>query len=181
MNDKKGWVDFKAVKAAVTIEMVLDHYGVTGLKRVGEELRGPCPIHRSSKPSKHLSVNPAKSAFKCFANTCGAHGNVLDFVAAMEICSARDAALKLVEWFGIGETQSPKPEPAENTDGNFHRGIYSNKDGNLFEMIAIALLVGGDSAEVVVYRALFDDYQYWVTEPSDFAGDESRFTLVKAL
>jgi DNA primase len=78
VNDKREWVDFRAVKAAVTIQMVLDHYGVTGLQQASGELRGPCPIHRGAKASRHLSVNLSKGAFKCFASICGARGNVLD-------------------------------------------------------------------------------------------------------
>jgi DNA primase len=105
------WVDFREIKAAVTIQMVLEHYGLSGMKRIGHELRGPCPIHRGSTKSKHFSVNTTKNAFKCFFDKCGARGNVLDFVAAMENCSVRDAALKLRDWFGIGERDSPKEDP----------------------------------------------------------------------
>ena len=39
------WVEFRIIKAAVTMQMVLDHYGVS-LKQSGHELRGKCPIHR---------------------------------------------------------------------------------------------------------------------------------------
>ncbi len=110
-----AWVDFKAVKAAVTVEMVLDHYGVTGLQRAGGELRGPCPIHRSAKTSRHLSVNLSKGAFKCFASSCGARGNVLDFVAAMENCTVRDAALKLGEWFKVGDSSASKNQNSNHS------------------------------------------------------------------
>ena len=37
--------------------------------------------------------------FHCFA--CQASGNVLDFVAAIERCSIREAALRLQQWFGV--------------------------------------------------------------------------------
>ena len=84
----KEWVDFQTVKTAVTIQMVLDHYGITGLKQVGQELRGKCPIHQGSD-KKHLSVSLSKNAFKCFSSQCGAHGNILDFVAAMETMSTQ--------------------------------------------------------------------------------------------
>jgi DNA primase len=45
----------------------------------------------------------SKNVFHCFA--CQASGNVLDFVAAMERCSIRAAALRLQQWFGIGATE----------------------------------------------------------------------------
>jgi DNA primase len=98
------WVDFKKVKEAVDMQMVLDHYGIKGLVKSGDELRGRCPIHRGSQSSKNFSVNVPKNGFKCFSSNCGAHGNVLDFVAAMEQCSVRDAALKLRDWFKVGDS-----------------------------------------------------------------------------
>jgi DNA primase len=100
------WVDFKKIKEAVDIQMVLGHYGITGLTKSGDELRGPCPIHKSSQRSKNFTVNIRKNAFKCFSEGCGARGNVLDLVTAMEHCSVREAALKLQEWFKVGESES---------------------------------------------------------------------------
>lgn len=94
------WVDFRAVKEAVSLEAVLGHYRVDWLKRSGrEQLRGRCPIHqRGGEGAFHASLT--KNAFRCFY--CQAGGNVLDFVAAMENCSVRQAALRLQEWFGVG-------------------------------------------------------------------------------
>lgn len=92
------WVDFKAVKAAVSMEQVLAHYQVNWLRRKGDELRGRCPIHKGEGTDTfHVSVS--KGAFHCFS--CKKRGNVLDFVAAMEECGVRDAALKLVEYFSV--------------------------------------------------------------------------------
>jgi DNA primase len=91
------WVDFQAVKQAVTIGQVLGRYGIK-LKRTGKELHGRCPIHQG-KGDESFRANTEKNAFQCFS--CQAKGNVLDFVAAMEKCSIRDAGLKLQEWFGL--------------------------------------------------------------------------------
>ena len=94
------WVDFKAVKDTITMEMVLGHYRVDWLKKTpGVELRGRCPVDGGTSNSFH--VNTSKNNFQCFNPKCGAKGNVLDFVAAMEKCSVRDAALKLQDWFAI--------------------------------------------------------------------------------
>src|SRR5450631_1755225 len=108
-----NWVDFKAIKAAVSMEMILGRYGVNWLRKKDDELRGRCPIHQGEGQSTfHASLT--KNAFNCFS--CKARGNVLDFVAAMEKCSVRDAALKLTEWFSIsipehdGKDQSAAPE-----------------------------------------------------------------------
>ena len=83
-----NWVDFKAIKAAVTMEMILGRYGVNWLRKKDDELRGRCPIHQGEGQSTfHVSLS--KNVFHCFS--CKARGNVLDFVAAMEKCSVRDA------------------------------------------------------------------------------------------
>src|SRR5712671_36355 len=101
------WVDFKSIKQSVTIEQVLARYGVK-LKKSGKELRGRCPIHQGEgKDTFH--VNLSKGAFQCFS--CHAKGNVLDFVAAMERCPVRDAALKLKDWFQLaGGNRTEQPE-----------------------------------------------------------------------
>ena len=93
----KGRVDFRAVKQAVSLEAVLRHYQVPGLRRRRDQLTGCCPIHQGQRDdSFRASLN--KNAFHCFA--CQARGNVLDFVAAMEKCTIREAALRLEQWFG---------------------------------------------------------------------------------
>jgi DNA primase len=112
------WVDFRVVKQAVTMHMILDHYSINWLRKSGKEFRGRCPIHHRSgetpatekKGSASFHVNDGKNAFNCFS--CKAHGNVLDFVAAMEQCSVRDAALKLKEWFGVADEANTKPNHA---------------------------------------------------------------------
>jgi len=96
-----NWVDFKSIKSAVSLQMALDHYGINWLRKNGSELRGRCPIHQAGG-NDAFHVNPTKNAFHCFS--CKAKGNVLDFVAAKEKCSVRDAAVKLQEWFGTNST-----------------------------------------------------------------------------
>jgi len=94
-----GWVDFGAVKQAVSLEAVLHRYQVSGLRKRGPQLVGRCPIHRGQREDS-FRASLRKNAFHCFA--CQAGGNVLDFVAAMEQCSIRQAALRLQRWFSIG-------------------------------------------------------------------------------
>ena len=119
MDKGKNWVDYKELKASITIEMVLERYGVLSeLKKSGRNLAGRCPIHRGSNP-RQFSVNPAKNIWNCFGD-CKAGGNVLDFVAMMEFGdqdpeSIRKAALLLKDWFmfdpaGGGPEPVAKPE-----------------------------------------------------------------------
>ncbi|MCG6552029.1 MAG: CHC2 zinc finger domain-containing protein [Candidatus Magnetominusculus sp. LBB02] len=93
-KSKKGhdWVDFKAVKDIITMEMVLDHYGLMSkLNQSGKNLVGCCPIHQGVNP-RQFSVNPDKNIFNCFGN-CNGGGNVIDFVSKMENVDTRQAAL----------------------------------------------------------------------------------------
>lgn len=121
MEAKKAWVDFNLIKAAVTMEMLIVQYGITTLERNGQEMRGVCPIHQG-KSKREFSINLVKNTFCCFAPRCKARGNVLDFVAQIEHCSVKEAALKLDEWFGvtkqeIGEsatTESPAAQAGES-------------------------------------------------------------------
>jgi DNA primase len=117
---KDNWVDFKAVKATVTLEMALDHYAVNWLRRKGDELRGRCPIHQGDGEDA-FHANLEKNAFHCFS--CKARGNVLDFIAAMEKCSVRDAALKLAAWFTIGEATTEKPAKATVGESESNRPL----------------------------------------------------------
>ena len=92
------WADFSAVKRTVSLEAVLRHYQIPDLHHRRDPLQGRCPIHHGRRDDSfraHLS----KNVFQCFA--CQARGNVLDFVAAMEQCSIREAALRLQQWFGV--------------------------------------------------------------------------------
>jgi DNA primase len=99
------WVDYRAVKRTVTIEMVLNRYGVK-LRRSGKELRGKCPIHQG-EGTNTFHANTDKNIFQCFSGACKAKGNVLDFVAAMEKCTVREAAARLHDWFAV---PAGKPE-----------------------------------------------------------------------
>jgi DNA primase len=111
--EDKHWIDFRAVKDAVTIEQVLGRYGVK-LKRNGKELRGQCPIHKG-EGTDTFHANTDKNAFHCFS--CNAKGNVLDLVAAIEKCSVRDAALRLKDRFSLpmpAHGKAPSATPAKD-------------------------------------------------------------------
>jgi DNA primase len=77
-----NWVDFTAIKHSVPLAPLLRRY----------QYRGRCPIHRGEGPAA-FHANLSRNIFHCFS--CGAGGSVLDFVAAMEGCDVREAALRL--------------------------------------------------------------------------------------
>jgi DNA primase len=111
---RSSFVDFKAVKAAVTMEQVLEHYGLLdSFKRSGDSLSGPCPIHKGSNPTQ-FRVSISKNVWHCFSE-CKHGGNVLDFIAKMEDVSIHAAAVKAIEWFGL-DLEAMKADSNESAD-----------------------------------------------------------------
>src|SRR2546426_2468781 len=97
---KSSYVDFKAVKEAVAMEHVLQHYGILDdFKGKGDSLSGPCPLHNGENPTQ-FRVSISKNCWNCFGQ-CKRGGNVLDFVALKENVSVREAAIRIAEWFSI--------------------------------------------------------------------------------
>ena len=110
----RGWVDYRAVKAGVSMEMALATYGIQ-LQRLDHcYLRGRCPLptHQSRTSLQSFIVNTEKNAWACHSESCVAQrggrigGNVLDFIAWMERCSIRDAAVRLRDCFALSAEPS---------------------------------------------------------------------------
>lgn len=113
---KSSFVDFKAVKAAITMEAVLEHYGLLDkFKRGSDSLSGSCPIHKGSNPTQ-FRVSISKNIWNCFSE-CKHGGNVLDFIVRMENVSVHAAALKAIEWFNLDpEAMVASGEETEEKD-----------------------------------------------------------------
>jgi DNA primase len=110
---KSSFVDFKAVKAAITMERVLEHYGLLDrFKRSGDSLNGPCPIHKGNNPTQ-FRVSISKNIWNCFSE-CKHGGNVLDFIVRMEDVSIHAAALKAIEWFSLDPEAMSAAKPEED-------------------------------------------------------------------
>lgn len=108
---KNKFVDFKAVKASITMEQVLEHYSLLDrFKRSGDSLSGPCPIHKGSNPTQ-FRVSISKNIWNCFSE-CKHGGNTLDFIARMENVTIHAAALKALEWFHL-DPEAMKTEKGE--------------------------------------------------------------------
>src|SRR5579864_1659829 len=118
---KQSFIDFKAVKAAITMEQVLEHYSlIHQFKRRDDSLSGPCPIHKGSNPTQ-FRVSLSKNVWNCFSE-CKHGGNTLDFIARMENVSIHAAALKAVEWFKLdpdavsGDSETDPSDEAQTAD-----------------------------------------------------------------
>ena len=106
------WIDYATIKQKVGLAGVLRHYRVS-LRRSGrDQYRGLCPIHRGEGRDA-FHANLSRNIFHCFS--CGAGGTVLDFVAAMEHCSLREAARKLADGPAVLCSAAPPAGPPNGT------------------------------------------------------------------
>ncbi len=102
-----AWIDFKAVRLAASLEAVLtEMYKLPNLKREGDRLVGPCPVHSGQNP-RAFHADLVKNVWHCFSQ-CQGGGNQLDFVAKREGIAIREAALKVAEFFHL-DTSGPPP------------------------------------------------------------------------
>jgi len=84
-----AWVNFKELRARLSFEKVLEHYGVE-VKRKGKQHHGYCPLpnHNGKRNSPSFSADLERGIFQCFG--CGAKGNMLDFAALMSNADPKD-------------------------------------------------------------------------------------------
>ena len=105
------YVDFHAVKQAVTMVQVLDHYKLTErFQRKGDSLSGACPLHKGENPTQ-FRVSVSKNCWNCFGD-CKRGGNVLDFVSLMDGVTIREAAIRISDWFNVVSEKPAKKTPA---------------------------------------------------------------------
>lgn len=84
-----SFVDFGAVRTLVSIDTVLQWYGVE-LKPHGEILRGSCPICQNDS-KRCFVVTPAKGLWYCFAD-CKQGGDSIQLFAFLERVTNKEAA-----------------------------------------------------------------------------------------
>jgi DNA primase len=74
-------IDFHEARARVHLAEVLELLGFVPRARAGDQVRGPCPVHRSrSSASRSFAAHLGRDLWHCFG--CGAGGNALDLWAA---------------------------------------------------------------------------------------------------
>lgn len=72
----------------------------------GQGFKSVCPFHNDTNPS--MKISPTKKIFKCFS--CGAGGNVIQFVQKYEKISFVEAVQKLASKIGIEITVNSDPD-----------------------------------------------------------------------
>ena len=80
------------IKSSVTMQQAIEHYGFT-VNRAHKIL---CPFHSDKRNSCHIY----KDGYKCFS--CGAHGDVIDFVSRYFNLSFMDSVKKMNDDFSLG-------------------------------------------------------------------------------
>jgi DNA primase len=92
-------VDFKRLRAEITMEHVLDLLAFEPAGRSGPQWYGRCPLHAStSTRSRSFSVNVALGRYYC--HRCHRHGNQLELWAAVSKLPLHPAALDLCRRLG---------------------------------------------------------------------------------
>ena len=92
-------LDFKRLRSEADFAVVLGAYNIV-LAKDGtrpSQSKALCPFHEDKNPS--LKVNTDKNIYHCFV--CGAKGNILDFVMAMDGIEIRPAAKKVASLCGL--------------------------------------------------------------------------------
>ena len=104
------YIDFAWVKENASFERVLAHYKLA-LRGRGAQRSILCPFHPDKRPS--LRVELDKAVFHCFS--CGAKGNLLEFVARMGGApeDLRTAAEKIADICKIPLAPPRRGTPAE--------------------------------------------------------------------
>jgi DNA primase len=76
-------IDFNRLRAEISMERVLTELGFQPVSRSGDQLHGPCPVHRSASPgARTFSVNLRRQRYYC--HKCHSHGNQLELWAAVQ-------------------------------------------------------------------------------------------------
>lgn len=147
-------------KAKIPIEVLAGKH--TELRRGGDGLRGPCPVHKGSNETA-FSVSPERGVFFCFS--CGAHGDVVELYQRLERHeNAKTAAAMLLMEFGFEPPARPdawfrKQDRQRPTRTLIQQRVFHNRRRMVYRMVfkdrvaAVEDLFGPEEA-----RAAYEDF-----------------------
>ena len=99
-------MELKDIKEQLTINQVLQHYGLQPDKND----RLVCPFHPDKTPS--LQIYPKTNTYCCFSSNCKAGtGDQVQFIQLKENCNKHEALIKATALLN-GNTTAPPQEPA---------------------------------------------------------------------
>jgi DNA primase len=101
-------IDYREARSRIRLAEVLQLIGYVPRQLVGEQLRGPCPLHGSSSPtSRSFAAHLGKNVYHCFR--CRAAGNVLDLWMALTGQNLSSAVLDLCQRLGQDVPWTARP------------------------------------------------------------------------
>src|SRR3954469_15235408 len=95
----QSFIDFAALKAAVSIDKVAEWLQLDLKKQGSGQLRGCCPIHNGTN-EREFVITPSKGLFFCFG-PCGG-GDCIKLAAHVLKIGTKEAAQKIAEHFDFG-------------------------------------------------------------------------------
>ena len=108
-------IDFRSARLQVRLAEVLELIGFVPARRCRDQVRGPCPVHRSRAPhSRAFAAHRGRGVWHCFV--CGAGGNVLDLWAALTRPPLHGAVIDLYRRLGREVPWLPGPAPGRRGD-----------------------------------------------------------------
>jgi DNA primase len=113
-------IDYRTARAQLPLEDVLALLSFVPRRRLGQQLRGRCPLHGSrSATSRSFAAHLGKNAWHCFR--CGAGGNALDLwavvtrqplhVAVLDLCQRLGREVPWLPARPCARGETPMPQP----------------------------------------------------------------------
>jgi DNA primase/DNA-binding MarR family transcriptional regulator len=97
-------MELKEIKALLSMDVVLRHYGL----RPDKHDRLLCPFHPDKTPS--LQIYPKTNTFCCFSSNCNAGtGDTIQFIQLMEKCNKHEALVKAASLVSANPNPNPSP------------------------------------------------------------------------
>jgi DNA primase len=107
-------IDFREARSRLRLAAVLDLLDFEPTVRHGDQLRGPCPVHRSRRPgSRSFAAHLGKDVWHCFS--CGAGGNALDLWAIVSDQPLHAAVIDLCRRLGRDVPWRQRPHEPEKS------------------------------------------------------------------
>jgi DNA primase len=105
-------IDYREARSRIRLADVLPLIGYVPCQTVGQQLRGPCPVHGSRSPlSRSFAAHLGKNVYHCFR--CGSAGNVLDLWVAWTGQNLHSAVLDLCQRLGQDVPWTARPHHEE--------------------------------------------------------------------
>ena len=110
-------IDYREARARLPLAAVLELIGFVPHRVLGQQARGPCPLHGShSATSRSFAAHLGKNVYYCFR--CSAKGNALDLWSAWTRQSLHASVIDLCQRLGQPIPWLPAPHNKEKRTMN---------------------------------------------------------------